>query len=202
MADDKIFDIMVKQLSSQVFHGGQFLKELPKTIRAVLGENRWQKPMWMERIDKDTGEVYAFSRFEDFVTAPPTAGVGASVKMLRDICRDDPVAIDMLDRAVQRPHGTNRYTSLEGVNHPLKNDDETTARDRSNKHLRRLREDRPDLHEQVLAKAMTVTEAAVAAGFYPPRIAINLKSPKSAAATIRNNAPPEFVAELRRLLDE
>lgn len=201
MADDKIFDIMVKQLSSQVFHGGQFLKELPKTIRAVLGENRWQKPMWMERVDKDTGEVYTFSRFEDFVTAPPTAGVGASVKMLRDICRDDPVAIDMLDRAVQKQHGGDR---TKGLNHSLGPDCEPSkaSRDRSTQNLRRLREDRPDLHEQVLAKAMTVTEAAVAAGFYPPRIAINLKSPKSAAATIRNNAPPEFVAELRRLLDE
>ena len=119
--------------------------------------------------------------------ALPTDSGGASVKMLRDICRDDPVAIDMLDRAVQRPHGGDRSKRL---NQPLEHE----ASDRSGRNLRRLREDRPDLHERVLSKAMTVTEAAVAAGFYPPRIAINLKSPKSAAATIRNNAPPEFVA--------
>lgn len=96
--------------------------------------------------------------------------------MLRDICRDDPVAIDMLDLAVQRP---NHRPALSGVIHPTSLSEEKD-RDRSTKHLRRLREDRPDQHERVLSKAMTVIEAAVAAGFYPPRIAINLKSPESA----------------------
>jgi hypothetical protein len=72
---------------------------------------------------------------------------------------------------------------------------EQKTRDTSTQNLRRLRKDRPDLHEKVLANDMTVTEAAVAAGIYPKRIAINLKSPKSAAATIRNNATPEFVAQ-------
>ena len=114
---------------------------------------------------------------------PSPYDLWASAEMVALI---ESTVLDMLDRAVQRPHGTNRYTSLEGLNQSIKVDE--IKRDRSTQNIRRLREDRPDLHAKVLAKDMTVTEAAVAAGIYPKRIAINLKSPKSAAATIRNNA--------------
>lgn len=200
MADDKIFDIMVKQLSSQMTRWDHFLTELPKTVRVVLGENQWKKPMWKERTDKDTGEVYAFSKFEDFVSAPPTAGIGTTMDLLERVCRSDKVAWDMLDQVAQVPLGTNQHS--EGFLNQETPKGNAVRPTGSTELLRRLRKDRPDLHTLVLTNEMAITEAAVAAGFYPPRIAINLKSPKSAAATIRNNAPPEFVAELRRLLDE
>jgi hypothetical protein len=192
MSDDKTFDVMVRQLSSQVMRSGHFLSELPKTLRAVLGENIYGTPMWRKRVDKDTGEVYNFDKFEEFVETPPTAGIGATIAMLRAICRDDPVAQDLIDQAVQRPAGLNQSISSA----------ERKPRDRSTQSLRRLRKDHPGLHEKVLAGEMTVTQAAVKAGVYPPRVAISLKSPASAAATIRKKASPDFIAELRKLLDD
>jgi hypothetical protein len=154
--------------------------------------------MWRERIDINRGTPILFDDFKSFVETPPTAGLGASIEVLTKICRDDPVAIDMLDQAVQRPHGGSRVKSL---NQELDGAQADKPKG-STELLRRLRKHRPDLHEKVLSGEMTATEAAVKANFYPPRIAINLKSAKSAAATIRNNARPEFVAELRRLLDD
>lgn len=192
MSNQKFFDVMVKQLCSQIVDGDHYLTELPKTVRIVLGENQWKTPMWRERQDKDKGEVYTFDRFEDFVETPPTAGLGATIRMLKHICRDDPVALDMIDRAAQRPA---HRPAGSRVIHPTFQEGEK-LQDRSTKHLRRLRQDHPDLHERVLTGEMTVTEAAVQAGVYPKRIAINLQSPASAAATIRNNSSPEFIAQL------
>lgn len=188
----KFFDVMVKQLSSQLFHGGNLLKDLPRTLKAVLGENQWGTPMWPERVNGDTGEVISFDRFEDFVAASPTKGIGSTMRMLKDICRDDPVVLDMIDQAVQRPHGGDRVKRL---NQPLDHE-EDDKQDRSTRHLRRLRKDRPDLHEKVLAGEMTVSEAAVKAGFYPDRVSIRLDCAASAIDTIGKKASPEYIAEL------
>ena len=38
----------------------------------------------------DTGEVYRFDRFEDFVTSPPMAGLGADLAKIEAVCQDDP----------------------------------------------------------------------------------------------------------------
>lgn len=198
MPNPKVFDVMVKQLSTQMDRGGFLLNELPKTLRTVLGENEWQASMWRERVDKDTGEIYKFDKFEDFIAAPPTAGLGASMKVLKEICREDPVALDMIDQAVQMPHGGSRVKVL---NQQLDHDEEA-KQDGSSRHLRRLRKDRPDLHEKVLAGEMTITAAVVDAGFYPKRVSIRLDDVASAIATIERNASPEFIAEMKKQWQE
>ena len=195
-AENTFFDVVVKQLSSQLCHGGHLLASSPRTIKAILGDNEWGTPMWPQRVDRDTGEVISFSRFEDFVTTPPTAGLGATVDMLMDICRRDPQAVDMIDRAVQRPHGGDRSKTL---NQQLASEADT-RQDGSSRHLRRLRKDRPDLHEKVLAGEMTISEAAVKAGFYPERVSIRLDSAASAVATICKKAPPEYIIEMIGLM--
>lgn len=198
MSNQKIFDTMVKQLGSELRHGNFSLKSVPQTVRCVLGENVWKEPMWRSRIDAATGEVYEFQTFEDFVETPPIKGLGATMDMLRSICKDDPVAKDMLDQAVQRPAHRPQGTVL----NQCSSADEQKPRDTSTQNLRRIRKDRPDLHAKVLSKELTVTKAAVMAGFYPDRRAISLSSPTSAAATIRKYASPEFISELRKLLDD
>jgi hypothetical protein len=126
----------------------------------ILGQNRWNKPMWPERINKDTGEVYRFERFEDFVTTQPLAGLGADMAKIKAVCGDDLVALDMIDRAVQRTPADNK---------PLDNIQERsptgTSRDRA---LRRLRTHAPELHARVLAREMTIADAAREAGFRKP----------------------------------
>jgi len=194
----KLFDVVIKQLGSQISRGDHLITQLPKTLRAVCGENEWGAQMWRQRIDKDTGQVYTFERFEDFVKTKPTAGIGASMKMLRDICREDPVALDLMDQAVQRPHGGTRVKMLNQQLEP----ETGTEQGGSDRHLRRLRRDRADLHERVLSGEMTASEAAVQAGFYPKRVSIRLDSAASAVATINKSASPEFIDEMIQLLLE
>jgi len=60
-------------------------------------------------------------------------------------CADDPEALDLLDRASQNPVGTNV---------PI-NNVQTHEGNSVGAALRRLRKDRPDLHTEVLAGALT-----------------------------------------------
>jgi hypothetical protein len=158
MNEMKMFDDTVRTLSSQMFHGGHALKEIPDTLKLILGQNRWNKPMWRERVNKDTGEVYLFDRFEDFVTAHPLAGLGADLAKLKAVCKDDLEALDMIDRTVQRkPSKHYAIDNVKGTKPPTGN-----SRDYA---LRRLRTHAPELHARVLAREMTIADAAREAGF-------------------------------------
>jgi hypothetical protein len=169
MNEMKIFDDAVRTLSSRMFHGGQALKEIPGSLKEILGQNRWNKPMWPERVDMNTGEVYRFDRFEDFVTTQPLAGLGADMAKLKAVCKDDLEALDLIDRAVQRkpgnPTGANQYT---GGNVRNPNVSPRPAPDTREDILRRLRAHAPELHARVLAREMTIAEAAREAGFRRP----------------------------------
>lgn len=68
--------------------------------------------------------------------------------------------LDLLDRALQRPVGTNQHT--EGVDNIQGLAPDGTSAEAA---LRRLRKDRPDPHERVLAGELSAHGAAVAAGF-------------------------------------
>ena len=56
----------------------------------------------------NTGEVYRFDRFEDFVTAAPRAGLGADLAKLKAVCKDDLGALDLIDRARQASLASSR----------------------------------------------------------------------------------------------
>ena len=64
--------------------------------------------------------------------------------MLRRLVKDDPVAVDALDRAMQGKQGsrTDLVDNVNEVERPTGNSEAAT--------VRRLRKDRPDLHAQVL----------------------------------------------------
>lgn len=167
------------------------LGTVPNMVKVVVRE-----AMWQDRVIRQTGERVTFSSFSEFVTAAPLNGLGATLSQLRGICRDDPEALDALDRAMGNRQG--ERTDL-GVNHSKATD---KKRDRSGQHLRRLRKDFPDVHAEVLAGRLTVHEASIQAGIFPKRASINLSSAESAAETIARSADPTFIADLaRRLLD-
>jgi hypothetical protein len=105
-----LFDQTVQALSRTLSSGEFSLKEIPEFVKTVLGENRWNKPMWRERVIK-TGELVRFERFEDFVTTPPLEGLGADMATLRRICEADKKARDMLDAAAP-PTPADRGTKI------------------------------------------------------------------------------------------
>jgi hypothetical protein len=141
-------------------------------------------------------DVVRFESFEAFVAEPPPQGLGVDIDTLKKLCLDDPVMVDIIDRETQRPAGGDPRTN--GVIHPIGEG----TRDRSTKHLRRLRKDFGDLHEAVMEGEASVTGAAIEAGIYPKRVSINLGSADSAAQTILRHADASFVAALGRLLQE
>lgn len=184
---------LVEDLGGALRSGQHGLSVVPGLLKRVLVEGSWRD------FETQRGELVHHDRFGGFVTTPPLSGIGATVDLLRRIVADDMEALDLLDRELQNPKGR----PINGLVQPI-NDGKggPPARDRSSRHLRRLREDFPDLHAAVLAGSLSTTAAATKAGIYPQRVSVNLNDPRSAAHTLRAKANPEFVAELRRLLDE
>ena len=117
------------------------------------------------------------------------------MELLRRIVGNDPVTLDLLDQVLQNPVGTNQYT--EGVN--IVNTLDRPQGNSSSYALRRLREQRPDLHERVLARELSPNKAMQEAGFRPRTATVNLDSPRSAESLVAK-ASPAFLDELRRLL--
>lgn len=118
---------------------------------------------WRERVILRTGETAGpFKRFEEFVVTPPLAGLGTDIDFLRSIARDDPTALDAIDRATQQPVGVNQHT--EGVNIVNTLDDRPQGNS-ADYALRKLRADAPEMHARVLAGELSPHAAMVQAGY-------------------------------------
>jgi hypothetical protein len=201
-------DRIVSQLRRSLLGAERGLKSAPGMLRTVIEHEIWRK-----RVVEETGELVSFKSFEEFVQAPPLEGLGSTIRQVKNLCKDDKAALAALDRATvgepgapegnqNNASGVNQYTLQDaedsrtnGLSQPICPTTEK-KRDRSGRLLRRLREQRQDLHKQVLNKDKSVAEAAIEAGFYPKRISVNLRSPESAASSIRRSASPEFIEAL------
>jgi len=119
---------------------------------------RWRNA-WRERVIRATGQRVQFSSFSEFVTTPPLEGLGATMDQLRGICRGDPEALVAIEDAL----GTRQ-----GERNDLHDNVMKSEQGNSTEYaLRRLKKDRPDLHEQVLAGKIKPHAAMVEAGFRP-----------------------------------
>jgi len=190
---------LVNTVGTALSRGEHTLTVLPDLIRQLLEEEAWRE------FETKMGAHVTYERFEDFVSTPPLAGLGAHLTLVKRIVSDDPVTRDLLDQALQKPVGINQYT-MGGLIQSTHSDDreasppEAEKRDRSGQLIRRLRRDFPELHEQVLRGEKTVTSAAVEAKIYPNRVTVNLANPESAAQALKAKASPEFLEELKKLL--
>jgi hypothetical protein len=80
--------------------------------------------------------------------------------MLKNVCRGDLDATDLIDEAVRNPVGTNQHVG--GNNVTRLGRPEGNSRDKA---LRRLRDRRPDLHARVLGGELSAHRAMIEAGF-------------------------------------
>ena len=187
--------IYSNQISESFAHalssGEHGLKNAPLLLLRIIEEEHWRK-RYVERLKK----VVEFDRFIDYVTADPLPGIGASVDILRRLCGDNLRARQALDDALigerGAPEGNKNADKTNVVNH----DNCLSRKPEQSWQLRRLRRDYPALHAEVMDGKKTITAAAVEAGIFPRRIAINLKNPASAAQSILSNAGVEYAAEL------
>ncbi len=156
---------IIRGLQQHLIHGGHSLGAIPDDIKLIV-----EKDMWREWVDPVTGEVHIYASFQEFVRAPFTEGLNAELHTLKNLCRDDVSALAAIDKATKKgrgnPTGNNQYTVDGNVDNvhvsPI---DERPSGNTRQRAMRRLRKDRPDLHERVLADEISPHAAMVEAGF-------------------------------------
>lgn len=187
--------VLVEALSSSLRATENGLGTVPDLLRRVLEEESWREFV------TPRGELIRHEHFAEFVTTPPTHGLGATIELLKRILADDPEALDRLDQALQGQHGGRRSETKE-TNRPL-------APTGAEKDLRRLRKEAEagnvqaaELRDEVLAGRLSAHAAMVRAGFRTRTVSVPLGKPESIANTLRRHLKPDQLRELRRLLDE
>lgn len=177
----------VAMLSDALRRGGSALESVPQQIKHLLVSREWEH--FVTRLGKEVHH----ERFAEFVITPPLAGLGASVDLIQRLVADDKEALDLLDQALQNPHGGDHS----------KNDNITLAQPNGTSEaaaLRRLRKDAPELHAEVLAGRLTAHGAMVRAGFRPKTVSVPIGRPDAVAAALRKHMTPADLARLAALL--
>jgi hypothetical protein len=144
---------IVEQFQQCLLRGTSINKDAPKLFMRILRDEFWRRP------GKD-GKV--FTHVEQFIAASMPYGLGSDIEAVKRIIRDDPQALDMLDRALQATERRGRPEKNVSNRNDLSSRPVGTTRQHA---LRVLREKRPDLHQDVLAGRKSPHAAMVEAGF-------------------------------------
>ena len=144
--------VVVECLQGSIRDGEAGLEHIPGLLKRIINERLWEK-----RLVTQTKREQQFQSFAEFVEFKAPYGLGTKVQTLKNLCRDEPDVRDAIDEACQNKSGRPPKTldNIQGF-------PSGTSKDAG---LRRLRKDRPDLHEQVISKQKTVHAAMVEAGF-------------------------------------
>jgi hypothetical protein len=173
---------LVESLGSALRSGDHGLKTVPALLRRVLTEDSWR------RFVTQRGELVEYDRFIDFVTTAPLKGIGASADLVRRVVADDKAVVDLLDRALQNPVGSN--VPLDNIQeHAPTGTSEAAA-------LRRLRKDAPALHAEVIGGHISAHAAMIQAGFRHRTISVRVDDPEAAARSLAANMRPDHLATL------
>lgn len=189
-------------LSHSIREGITSLDNIPSLIRQVLEEG-----MWREHLHEETGEVFTFERFKEFIEAYPPDGLGSNVATLIRLCADDALVVDMIDEAVQ-------FSPSDGSHLAVKNENATeqqeakrhittgTSRQAGLRQLRKHADSNPeveDLRQAVLTGKMSINKALITANLRPERLTI-ARDPEKAAEALKRNFTTQELKELIRFL--
>jgi len=177
---------LVEALSSSLEHGGTALGTVPKALRRLLEEEAWRE------FTTSRGEHVTYERFADFVVTPPLKGLGSDVALVQRIVADDKEAFDLLDRALQNPHGGDR-SKINNISLAPEGTSRAYA-------LRKLRKDAPGLHADVLAGRLSAHGAMVQAGFRPKTVTVPVTQPEAVARSLLKYMSADDIAKLIAVL--
>ena len=162
-------DHTVEDMRYVLIGGKTCLQDAPAMVTFLLKTEAWK----IRTVKRLQGRIVEFKRFKEFVEAPPLEGLGATLDIIYKLVSDDPVALDLLDREtvgpkhLHRDHGEPDWVVTR--NKALPDDDNIiikpalgTSRQYA---LRRLRKQRPDLHQRVLDGELSPHAAMIEAGF-------------------------------------
>jgi hypothetical protein len=179
---------LVRDASQAVQYG---LHDVADKIARVIEKDAWR------RFLSPGNKVVEHATFASFVVAEPPRGLHTKIEIIRSVCRDTPYALDLVDQALQRDAPVNQHDK------PVNNGD-GLQRPRGNARraaLRRLREQRPDLHAEVLAGDKTAHAAMIEAGFRQRTMTVPV-DPERAAATIERHFTRAQVRQLVKRLTQ
>lgn len=148
----------IQSLSKLLGSSEHSLDLVPQLIVKIVDNN-----MWQEYIVPRTGEIVTFDDFAEFVKTPPLEGLGVTMEVLKRLCRDNPAAMDAIDRATARANGGDRRS--EGFSHNNVMTENATQGNSPEYALRKLRKDAPELHQDVIEGKISPHAAMVEAGF-------------------------------------
>ena len=196
MTKTKSEDRLVDFLRSAITDGSAGLSDVPALVKRVITENLWRK-----RYVPQLRETISFETFQAFVETAPPEGLGTNLKTLRKLCTDAPEILDLIEwmREPRKRGGDRRskkFRDSKDNNVPF----EKPARGNSvGFALRRLREERPDLHQKVLARELSVNGAMIAAGFRKKNIIV-AKDVEKTARTLQEHFTREEISRLIEFL--
>ncbi len=183
---------LVTGLMEAVLDGERNLNDIPMLVKTIIREGMWRE-FYVER----TKQLVKHARFADFVAAQPMEGLGADIKLLKRTCSGDEDALKLLNSIDEAEKGnqgqrTDLVSNVHKVTRPAGN-----TRQRA---LRMLREGRPDLHVQVLAKKLSPNAAMIEAGFRVKSMTVPADPVRAAQYLKRRFTKAEFDAFKKELL--
>ena len=189
--------IIVKELQFALRDGMGGLKLIPGLVKMVVREN-----FWHERNVAQLGSVVKFESFSAFVTGELPQGLDTDIDTIKRLCEKDKEALDLIDRAIQNPNGGDRkstdYISVYDI-HTDNTHTDRPAGTSAAASIRRLRKDRPDLHQSVIAGDLSPHAAAIQAGFRRRTFTVPVDV-AAAARAIAKHFTKEEQNEIARLL--
>jgi hypothetical protein len=183
-------DELVAGLQRAVARGSHGFEDVPPALRIVLESESWKERPVRAR----GGDPVGFTHFEQFVEAPLPDGLGITMETLRDLCRKDIVLLDWLDKATAGRQGerTDLFDNIKDVSKAPTGTSQQQA-------LRKLRKDRPDLHERVLSRGISAHAAMVEAG-YRPKTVTHQVTPDAFARAARKHLTEDEIDQMFEML--
>lgn len=130
---------------------GMMLAEVPRLFVAVVKNGDWRRWKWAGQ-DRDAPTL------AEYVTRKPPNGLGATLEMAGEWVRDDADALAIFIQETTGKHGGDRSSKFDNIKL-----EPPTGTSRAYT-VRRLKEERPDLYEEV-RQGLSVNKAASKAGW-------------------------------------
>jgi len=156
---------------------GNLMSVLPTAIKRLIQDRAWEG-----RIKKVGLESVEVKDFEDLVTTKLPYGLETTISDLIHYCRKEPEVQTMIKAEIgeagkQGGTGANQYSKE-------RNTQLATEGQTANRNLKRLKRDRPDLAEEVIAGRISANAAAIQAGFRKKTKSIPINTPQEAVSAL------------------
>lgn len=176
-------DLAVNKLREALSMGRGGQELVPRLVRQTLELHAWE----CRRVGR---QQVGFTGFAELITTRAPEGLETDLKTIRQWCAHDPIVLDAIDQATQKPSSLHAVNNVHSIDRPSGNTPLAA--------IRRLRKDRPDLHALVLAGELSPHGAMVEAGFRPRTISVPLTVDGVFRAAFKLS--PAERAELKTLL--